>query len=188
VYSGYRFAHDGIVCVTINYRIGADGPHMVVSADSAQRVGQRLAERLGVAPTQAEIAAVPLGRSLQAQAELLGDLGANPDPERWGAEAAVSMMPWQPVIDGDADPPQSLADAMHAAWVSFATTGASRMAAVRPSPPSDHALRYHSWGRGRSEIRRAGTVGGRAIARPILAALSAHVDARPAAGSPRRRT
>jgi para-nitrobenzyl esterase len=80
------------------------GPHMVVSADSAQRVGRRLAERLGVPATEAAIAAVPVERSLQAQAELLGDLAANPDPERWGPEAAVSMMPWQPVIDGDVIP------------------------------------------------------------------------------------
>jgi para-nitrobenzyl esterase len=163
-YSGRRFARDGIVCVTINYRVGADGflflgdgnanrglldqvaalewvrediaafggdpdkvtifgqsagamsvstllsmpranglfrraiarsggPHMVVSADGAQRVGRQLAERLGVPATRAAIAAVPVERSLQAQAELLGDLSANPDPERWGPEAAVSMMP-----------------------------------------------------------------------------------------------
>ncbi len=174
-YSGRCFARDGIVCVTINYRVGADGflflgdgtanrglldqvaalewvrdniagfggdpsnvtifgqsagamsvstllslprakglfrraiaqsrgPHMVVAADSAKLVGRRLAEKLGVAATQAEIAAVPLKRSLQAQAELLGDLAANPDPERWGPEAALSMMPWQPVIDGDIVP------------------------------------------------------------------------------------
>jgi para-nitrobenzyl esterase len=80
------------------------GPHMVVSADSAQLVGQRLAERLGVSATQSAIAAVPVERSLQAQAELLGDLVSNPDPERWGPEAAISMMPWQPVIDGDIIP------------------------------------------------------------------------------------
>lgn len=174
-YFGHRFARDGIVCVTINYRVGADGflfvgdgnanrglldqvaalewvreniaafggdpdnvtifgqsagamsvstllsmpraqglfgraiaqsggPHMVVSVDSAQLVGQRLAERLGVPPTSAAIAAVPVERSLQAQAELLGDLVSNPDPERWGPEAAISMMPWQPVIDGDIIP------------------------------------------------------------------------------------
>jgi para-nitrobenzyl esterase len=174
-YSGRRFARDGIVCVTINYRVGADGflflgngtanrglldqvaalewvrdniaafggdpgnvtifgqsagamsvstllsvpraeglfrraiaqsggPHLVVSADSAQRVGRHLAEKLGVAATPAAIGAVPIERSLQAQAELLADLVANPDPERWGPEAAVSMMPWQPVIDGDIVP------------------------------------------------------------------------------------
>ena len=174
-YSGSRFARDGIVCVTINYRVGADGflflgdgtanlglldqlaalewvreniaafggdpdnvtifgesagamsvstllsmpradglfrraiaqsggPHMVISADTAQRVGQLLAEKLGVAATRTALAAVPTQRLLQAQAELSADLAAHPDPERWGLEVALSMMPWQPVIDGEIIP------------------------------------------------------------------------------------
>jgi para-nitrobenzyl esterase len=173
-YDGSRFARDGIVCVTINYRVGADGflylgdgnanlglldqvaalewvqqniaafggdpgnvtifgesaggmsvgtllsmpcaeglfrraiaqsgaAHQVISAATAQRVGRRLAEKLGVAATREAIAAVPLNRLLQAQAELKADLAAHPDPERWG-EVAASMMPWQPVIDGDVIP------------------------------------------------------------------------------------
>jgi para-nitrobenzyl esterase len=173
-YDGSRFARDGIVCVTINYRVGADGflylgdgnanlglldqvaalewvqeniaafggdpgnvtifgesaggmsvgtllsmtraeglfrraiaqsgaAHQVISAATAQRVGQRLAEKLGVAATRGAIAAVPLDRLLQAQAELKADLAAHPDPERWG-EVAASMMPWQPVIDGEVIP------------------------------------------------------------------------------------
>src|SRR5262249_915207 len=75
----------------------------VISAATAQRVGQRLAEKLGVAATREAIAAVPLDRLLQAQAELKADLLAHPDPERWG-EVVASMMPWQPVIDGDVIP------------------------------------------------------------------------------------
>ena len=173
-YDGSRFARDGIVCVTINYRVGADGflylgdgianlglldqiaalkwvrenvaafggdpdnvtifgesagamsvgtllsmpraeglfrraiaqsgaAHQVMSAATAQRVGQRLAEKLGVEATREAIAAVPVDRLLAAQAELRADLLAHPDPERWG-EVAVSMMPWQPVIDGDIIP------------------------------------------------------------------------------------
>ena len=171
-YCGSRFARDGIVCVTINYRVGADGflflgdgtanlglldqlaalewvreniaafggdpdnvtifgesagamsvstllsmpraeglfrraiaqsggPHMVMSADTAQRVGGLLGEKLGVAATRTALAAVPTQRLLQAQAELSADLAAHPDPQRWGPEVAVSMMPWQPVIDGE---------------------------------------------------------------------------------------
>lgn len=174
-YDGSRFARDGIVCVTINYRVGADGflylgeananrglldqvaalewvqeniaafggdpgnvtifgesagamsvgtllampraeglfrraiaqsggAHQVISAATARRVGQRLAERLGGEATREAIAAVPLARLLQVQAELKADLAANPDPERWGREVAVNMMPWQPVVDGDVIP------------------------------------------------------------------------------------
>ncbi len=173
-YDGSRFARDGIVCVTINYRVGADGflylgdgnanlglldqvaalewvqeniaafggdpgnvtifgesaggmsvgtllsvpraegffrraiaqsgaAHHAISADTAQRVGRRLAETLGVEATREAITAVPLDRLLQAQAELKADLAAHPDPRRWG-EVAVSMMPWQPVVDGDVIP------------------------------------------------------------------------------------
>ncbi len=168
-YDGSRFARDGIVCVTINYRVGADGflylgdgdanlglldqvaalewvreniaafggdpgnvtifgesagamsvgtllsmpraeglfrraiaqsgaAHHVISAATAQRVGQRLAEKLGAEATREAIAAVPLDRLPQAQAELNADLAAHPDPGRWGGEVVASMMPWQPVV------------------------------------------------------------------------------------------
>jgi carboxylesterase 2/para-nitrobenzyl esterase len=174
-YDGTHFARDGIVCVTINYRVGAGGflylddgnanfglldqvaslewvrenitafggdpgnvtifgesgggmsvatllsmprakglfrraiaqsgaAHHVSSAATAKRVGQRFAEKLGVEATREAIAAVPLDRLLQAQAELRADLHAHPDPERWGAEVAASMLPWQPAIDGDVIP------------------------------------------------------------------------------------
>jgi glycosyltransferase involved in cell wall biosynthesis len=171
-YDGSRFARDGIVCVTINYRVGAEGflslgegnvnrglldqiaalawvreniaafggdpdnvtifgesagamsvgtllampraeglfrraiaqsgaAHHVISASTAQRIGQRLAAQLGVAETREAIADVPIECLLQAQAELKNDLMVHPDPERWDAEVAVSLMPWQPVVDGD---------------------------------------------------------------------------------------
>src|SRR6266508_1857029 len=174
-YDGSRFARDGIVCVTINYRVGAEGflylgdgianlgvldqiaalewvqenvaafggdpgnvtifgesagamsvgtllaipraeglfrraiaqsgaAHHVISAATAQRVGQRLAEQLGVKATREAIAAVPLDRLLRAQVELDKNLAAHPDPSRWGGEVVASMMPWQPVIDGDVIP------------------------------------------------------------------------------------
>jgi para-nitrobenzyl esterase len=174
VYDGSRFARDGVVCVTINYRVGADGflylgdgyanlglldqvaalewvreniaafggdpdnvtvfgesaggmsvgallsmpraeglfrraiaqsgaAHQAISTATAQKIGRRFAEKLGVVATRAAIGAVPLDRTLQAQAELAADLVAHPDPERWG-EAAISLMPWQPVIDGEVIP------------------------------------------------------------------------------------
>lgn len=174
-YDGSRFARDGIVCVTINYRVGADGflylgdgeanrglldqvaalewvqeniaafggdpdnvtvfgesagamcigmllsmprarrlfrraicqsgaANMVIPVATAQRVAQRLAERLGVAATREALAAIPIERSLQAQAELSAELAANRDPRLWGEEVALSVVPWQPVIDGDVIP------------------------------------------------------------------------------------
>jgi carboxylesterase type B len=174
-YNGSRFARDGIVCVTINYRVGAEGflylpdgdanlglldqiaalewvreniaafggdpgnvtifgqsagamsvgtllsmpragglfrraiaqsggAHQVIPAETARKVGRRLAERLGVEATREAIAAVPVDRLLQAQAELKADLMAHPDPERWGSEAVVNMLLWQPVVDGDVIP------------------------------------------------------------------------------------
>jgi para-nitrobenzyl esterase len=173
-YDGSRFARDGVVCVTINYRLGADGflylgdgianlglldqiaaliwvqeniaafggnpdnvtifgesagafsvstllsmpratglfrrmiaesgaGHHVISPATSQRVGQYLAEKLGVEATRESIAAVPVDRLLQAQVELSGDAFANPDPERWG-EVAANLMPFEPVVDGDVLP------------------------------------------------------------------------------------
>ncbi len=174
-YDGSRFARDGIVCVTLNYRVGAEGflylgdgtanlalldqiaalewvreniaafggdpgnvtvfgesagamclgallsmpraeglfrraiaqsgaAHPVVSAATAQRIGRRLAQRLGVAATREAIAAVPVERLLHAQAALKADLLAQPDPERWGQEVVAGSVLWLPVVDGDVLP------------------------------------------------------------------------------------
>jgi carboxylesterase type B len=171
-YDGARFARDGIVCVTINYRVGAEGflyfgagsanrglldqiaalqwvqqniaafggdadnvtvfgesagsmsiasllsmprarglfrrailqsgaAHPVMAAQTARRVCELLAARLGVPATREAIAALPVDRLLRAQAGLRSDLEADPDPQRWGQELVLSMMPWHPVIDGD---------------------------------------------------------------------------------------
>jgi para-nitrobenzyl esterase len=173
-YDGSRFARDGVVCVTINYRLGADGflylgdgianlglldqvaalawvkeniaafggdpnnvtifgesagamsastllsmprakglfrrviaqsgaGHHVLSPATAQRVGQYLAEKLGVEPTRKAIAAVPTGSLLEAQVAMSADAFEHPDPERWG-EVAANLMPFEPVIDGDSLP------------------------------------------------------------------------------------
>jgi carboxylesterase type B len=178
-YDGSRFARDGVVCVTINYRVAADGfldlgggnanrgildqiaalewvqeniaafggdpdnvtvfgesagalsvgtllampratglfhraiaqsgaAHHAISTDTARRVAGLFAAALGVEPTREAMAAVPLDRFLAAQAHLRADLTAHPDPERWGAEVVTAMLPWQPVIDGDAIPGRPL--------------------------------------------------------------------------------
>ncbi len=169
-YDGTRFARDGVVCVTFNYRLGADGflfledgianlglldqiaaltwvqeniaafggdptnvtlfgessgamsvatlmampratglfrraiaqsgaGHHVISAGTAQRIGQYLAEKLGVEPTRQGIASVPISRLVQAQQELRSAVSANPSPALWG-EVAANLMPFEPVIDG----------------------------------------------------------------------------------------
>jgi para-nitrobenzyl esterase len=170
-YDGTRFARDGVVCVTINYRLGADGflylgdgianlgmldqiaaltwvqeniaafggdpntvtifgessggmsvatlmtmpratglfrraiaqsgaAHYVLSPATAQRIGQYLAEKLGVEPTRQAIATVPINRLVEAQRQLRVEVSANPDPARWG-EVAANLLPFEPVIDGN---------------------------------------------------------------------------------------
>jgi para-nitrobenzyl esterase len=174
-YDGAPFARDGIVCVTLNYRVGAEGflylgrgnanrglldqiaalewvreniaafggdprnvtifgesagalsvgmllsiprakglfrraiaqsgaAHLVISAATAERVGRQLADKLRILPALEAFVAVPVDRLLRAQGELHADVDAHPDPERWGHEVTVSMMPWQPVIDGEVLP------------------------------------------------------------------------------------
>jgi para-nitrobenzyl esterase len=169
-YNGSRFARDDVVCVTINYRVGAEGflylgnatanlglldqiaalkwvqeniavfggdPGKVTifgesagamsvatlltmpranglfrraivesgntpnvnSAATAQRIGRRLAQALGVAATTKAIATIPPERILQAQAKLGAELLARPDPAFWG-EVAFSCLPWAPTVDG----------------------------------------------------------------------------------------
>ena len=177
-YDGSRFARDGIVCVTINYRVGAEGflylgdglanfglldqlaalvwvrdniagfggdpgnvtvfgesagalsigtllsmprasglfrraivqsggAHHVSSAATAERIGRRLAQKIGVPATREAIAAAPLERMIDAQVELRNELMAQPDPAFWG-EVMLTNLPWQPVIDGDVIPEHPL--------------------------------------------------------------------------------
>ena len=174
-YDGSHFARDGVVCVVINWRVGAEGflylgdghanlglldqiaalqwvreniaafggdadnvtifgesagamsigtllampladglfrraimqsgaAHQVIPAETACRVGRCLAEKLGVPPTRAAIAAVPVERLLAAEQELKAEMLTHPDPTRWGLEVVASALPWQPVLDGDTVP------------------------------------------------------------------------------------
>ncbi len=173
-YDGSRFARDGVVCVTIGYRVGAEGflylgdglanlglldqiaalewvqenigafggdpgkvtvfgesagamsvatllsmprakglfhraivqsgtAHSVNSPATAARVGQRLAEKLGVPPTRDALAAIAPQRVLEAQAQLRSELLSRPDPAFWG-EVALSYLPWAPTLDGETIP------------------------------------------------------------------------------------
>lgn len=78
--------------------------HQVMTAADALRIGGYLAGKLGVPATREAMAGVPVERLLRAQAELKADLLAHPDPARWGEEAVASVMPFQPVIDGEVVP------------------------------------------------------------------------------------
>jgi len=168
-YDGGRFARDGVVCVTIGYRVGAEGflylgdglanlglldqiaalewvqeniaafggdpgqvtifgesaggmsvatlltmpraqglfrraivesgntPN-VTSPATAERIGRKLAEFLGVDATREAIAATAPEQVLQAQARLREDLISCADPAFWG-EVALSSLPWAPTVD-----------------------------------------------------------------------------------------
>ncbi len=173
-YDGSRFARDGVVCVTINYRVGAEGflylgdgianlglldqiaalewvrdniaafggdpskvtifgesaggmsvatllaiprakglfqraivqsgnTPIVTSAATAERIGRRLADVLGVEPTRNAIAALSLERVLEAQAQLRVQLLAQSEPAFW-SEVALSFLPWAPTVDGQIIP------------------------------------------------------------------------------------
>lgn len=174
VYNGKRFARDGVVCVTINYRLGAEGflytgdavanlglldqvaalawvqenierfggdPDRVtiagesaggisvaallsmprakglfraavaqsgagqhaLSPDNARGIAEELAGRLGVASSRDALAAVPAQQLLAAQMQILEEVAARPDVERWG-DAARMGLPFAPVVDGDVLP------------------------------------------------------------------------------------
>ncbi|MGO4632980.1 carboxylesterase/lipase family protein [Streptomyces sp. 2RAF24] len=77
--------------------------HHFLRPASAELVTARLAAKLGIDPTPEAFAAVPLPELLPVQAELRGELNARPDPALWG-EAALNMMPFEPVAPGLALP------------------------------------------------------------------------------------
>ncbi|MFI5755211.1 carboxylesterase/lipase family protein [Streptomyces sp. NPDC051569] len=75
------------------------GAHHFLRPPSARLITARLAGKLSIAPTAEAFAAVPATRLLPAQTELRSEIGARPDPALWG-EAALNMMPFEPVLDG----------------------------------------------------------------------------------------
>lgn len=77
--------------------------HLAIQPGSARAVAGHLARILGVEPTRAAIAEVPIDRLVLAQQQLRADMTANPDPAVWG-EAGLNMLPFEPVIDGEVIP------------------------------------------------------------------------------------
>jgi para-nitrobenzyl esterase len=77
--------------------------HHTYSLATAQLVLRNLADTLGVAPTMASIAQVPLARLLEAQTQLGLEVSTRPDPARWG-EVAANYMIFEPVVDGEVVP------------------------------------------------------------------------------------
>jgi carboxylesterase type B len=173
-YDGSSFAKDGVVCVVINWRVGAEGflylgdgianlglldqvaalewvrdnisgfggdpgnvtvfgesagamsiglllampraeglfrrailqsgaAHHVSPPEIALRVGRYVAEKLGVPPDRDAIAALPVQRLLEVQAEIDAEIFALSIPEELGTEI-VNTMPWEPVLDEDVIP------------------------------------------------------------------------------------
>jgi para-nitrobenzyl esterase len=173
-YAGDRFARDGVVCVTINYRLGCDGflflddaspnrglldqvaalgwvqeniaafggdpgnvtifgesagamsvttllsmpmaaglfrgaipqsgaGHHALPAETARLVSAELAQRLGVAPTREDFAAIPVDRLVAAQAQLSADIALDRDRGRW-REVGANGMAFEPVVDGQVLP------------------------------------------------------------------------------------
>ncbi|HWA17442.1 MAG TPA: carboxylesterase family protein [Devosia sp.] len=80
--------------------VESGGGQIVTSAATAKRIGFRLAERLGVAPTREAISAVPVEKIIEAQNTLRGEMAATPDPQFWG-EVSLTSLPWAPVVDGN---------------------------------------------------------------------------------------
>lgn len=78
--------------------------HHTSSLASGTMVAEWLAKYLGVTPTRDAVSAVPTAQLLEAQLALEADLAADPDPQRWGGEVTATMLPWQPVVDGDIIP------------------------------------------------------------------------------------
>ncbi|WP_372344892.1 carboxylesterase/lipase family protein [Streptomyces sp. KL116D] len=73
--------------------------HHFVRPDTARRIGERMADRLGVPHTAEAFAAVPLPALVAAQADLRNDFAKRPDPAVWG-DAALNGMVFEPVAEG----------------------------------------------------------------------------------------
>ena len=77
--------------------------HFAIPREAALRIGDRFAEKLGVASTHDAMAAISFERLIAAHGELDADVIARSDPEYWGVSMAGAMLT-QPVIDGEVIP------------------------------------------------------------------------------------
>lgn len=74
--------------------------NLCYSADTARGIGQRVVEKLDVAPTREAVAAAGVQRVLDAQSRVIADLARQPDPQRWGGEPGCRVNMWRPTLDG----------------------------------------------------------------------------------------
>ncbi|MFJ9038424.1 carboxylesterase/lipase family protein [Streptomyces sp. NPDC102406] len=72
--------------------------HHFVRPDTARRIGERMATRLGIPHTAEAFAALPLPELIDAQAALRADYATRPDPAVWG-DAALNGMVFEPVAE-----------------------------------------------------------------------------------------
>ncbi|TSE01999.1 carboxylesterase/lipase family protein [Skermania sp. ID1734] len=77
--------------------------HHALPRASAQVVATELAQRLGVPPTRDALAEVPPALVLAEQDTLCQEIQLSGDVARWG-KAAVDLMAFEPVVDGDVLP------------------------------------------------------------------------------------
>jgi para-nitrobenzyl esterase len=78
-----------------------------LSRRTAEIIGHRLSDLIGVPLSAEALADVPLERVIAAQEELATAAMVEQDPERWG-EVGLNLMPFEPVIDGDVLPTEPL--------------------------------------------------------------------------------
>jgi para-nitrobenzyl esterase len=66
---------------------------------TARLITQAAAERLGIPATREAFSKVPMPTLLAMQQQLRAEISGTPDPAAWG-EAALNVMPFEPVVDG----------------------------------------------------------------------------------------
>ncbi len=74
--------------------------HQTHDTASARLITARFAGILGIEPTRAAFEQVAVDRILAAQPDLRAQLWKDPDPAVWG-QAAATMLPFEPVVDGE---------------------------------------------------------------------------------------
>jgi para-nitrobenzyl esterase len=115
IYDGSRFARDGVVLVSVNYRLGAEGflgRGPVPARDPPERSGQPRPDTRDRAlrrpppgagprcPTHTRGDRLrPPSRLLAAQETVMSALASHPDPRRWNGEPGARVTAWQPVVD-----------------------------------------------------------------------------------------
>ncbi|HYB15262.1 MAG TPA: carboxylesterase family protein [Streptosporangiaceae bacterium] len=131
-YAGDRFARDGVVCVTINYRLGCEG--FLFLDDTGPLGAGRTGPSAGRGADAGRIRSAPVERLVRAQRQLSEDIALNPDPIRW-REIAANMMAFEPVVDGQVLPVPAAASVCWRA-PTRTSTACSWCRRVWPMPPT----------------------------------------------------